>query len=156
VAGTVGDPAEAAVAAARAFLAVRASEWRIAELPGGPDAVAARAGLALDGHSVASGRALEPGRLVQRDGRVALTALLPLGQFDAAGLATLGRAVRLGVGRTVTVTDLSLVAARRAERELAELGLVLDPTSGWVGLSACSGLGRCSRARGDARAAAAA
>jgi sulfite reductase beta subunit-like hemoprotein len=156
VAGTVADPVAAATAAARAFLHARKSEWRIAELPGGPASVTDRLGLSLDGKRVPTGVPLAPGRLIQRDGRVALTALVPLGQLDATVLAGLRRPVRLGVGRTITVTDLDARDAIATERDLAALGLVLDPQSGWTGLSACAGLGRCPRARGDARGRAAA
>jgi sulfite reductase beta subunit-like hemoprotein len=155
VAGPIEDPVAAAIAAAHAFLQVRTNEWRIAELPGGPSAVAALLGVGLEDERMLPGAAPAPGRLVQRDGRIALTALVALGQLDAAVLASLRRPVRLGAGRTVTVTDLEPETLPSVEEELASLGLVLDPASGWVGLSACAGLGRCPRARGDARAAAA-
>ena len=156
VTGTSADAVAVATAAARAFLDARASEWRIAELDGGPALVAARLGLTLDGGSVPTGVPLAPGRLTQRDGRVALTALVPLGQLDVSVLAAVRRPVRLGVGRTLTVTDLEPGAVPAVERGLAATGLVSDPQSGWAGLSACSGLGRCPRARGDARGRAAA
>lgn len=151
VAGAVEQPVAAATAAAHAFLDARDSEWRIAELPGGPGSVAQRLGLTLDGGRVGPGTPLAAGRMVQRDGRVALTALVPLGQIEASTLAALRRPVRLGVGRTITLIDLEPSEAIDVERELEALGLVLDPRSGWAGLSACAGLNRCPRARGDAR-----
>lgn len=150
------DPVPVAIAAAHAFVEARTSEWRIAELREGPASVARRLGLDLDGGIVPAGVPLPPGRLTQRDGRVALTALVPLGQLDITMLAGLRRPVRLGVAGTITVTDLEPPDALEAERDLAALGLVLDPQSGWAGLSACAGLGRCPRAQGDARGQAAA
>ena len=156
VAGTTTDPAGTAIGAARAFLACRSDEWRIADVHRGPRVVAARLGLTLDGDDVPAGSALAPGRLAQRDGRVALTALVPLGQLDRSVLAGLGHGVRLGTARTLTLTDVSPVAAADLERHLTSLGLVLDPESGWAGLTACAGLGRCPRAQLDVRAAAAA
>ncbi|HLH66721.1 MAG TPA: hypothetical protein VKV27_13565 [Solirubrobacteraceae bacterium] len=140
--------------------------WRIAELDDGAQAIAQRLGLQLvsspagaspgSGTACTCGRELAPGRLVQRDGRVALTALAPLGRLDPqrlAALAQLAPELRLGTGRTLTLRDLSPAAASRLSTRLIELGLVLDGGSGWVGLSACSGFGACRRAAVDLRAA---
>jgi precorrin-3B synthase len=143
--------AAVAVSVARSFLAIRervgGRAWRITELYGW-SAI----------HERPAGHAVSPGRLVQRDGRVAVTALAPLGQLDAAGLgrlAALTAEVRLGSGRTVTVCDVDRDEATQVEHELRALGLVLDPASGWTGLSACAGLGRCARAKLDVRSVAA-
>ena len=156
------DAATVAVAAAAAFLAERSERgvdaWRIAELEHGAAAIARRiaTGIAgpLDGPS---GDRLGPGQLEQRDGRVALTGLAPLGRLDGADLArlsTIAEEVRIGTGRTVTVLDVEPDAVAMIEAELASLGLVVQPCSGWVGLSACAGLGRCPQARIDVRSAA--
>jgi precorrin-3B synthase len=139
--------AHAAIRAAAAFLAARrgseARAWPVAELPGD----VCRIG---------------PGRLVQRDGRVALTGLAPLGRLERDQLVTLARIadryggeLRLSTERTVTLVDVVAGRANEAETALAGLGLVLSPDSGWVGLTACAGLGRCSKALVDVRAAAA-
>lgn len=151
---STAEPVGAAIASAHAFLAERDSEWRIAELPGGPDVVARRLGRELRGRAPA-GEALAPGRLAQRDGRVAVTGLVPLGRLEGAVLATVGRALRFGTNRTVTVVDVRPAQVDEVERDLSALGLVLDAGAGWVGLSACAGLGRCLHARVDVRAAAA-
>ena len=104
--------------------------------------------------------ALEPGLLEQRDGRVAVTALAPLGRLDRtrsralAELAPRGRG--FGLERTLTVLDVEPRGAGARRGELRALGLVLDAGSGWAGLSACAGLGACAKARADVRAAAAA
>lgn len=144
---TAGVPAEArvgvtaapalAVAAARAFLAGADGAWRIARAAA-PVAVSAP---------------LECGVFAQSDGRVALTALAPLGRLAAEqlrGLAMLGREVRVSPWRTLTLVDAD---AREADA-LRALGLILATDSGWRGLTACAGLGACPRARLDVRAAA--
>lgn len=126
-----------AVAAARAFLARADGAWRITRAAA-PAAASAR---------------LELGAFAQPDGRVALTALAPLGRLDAhqlRGLATLGREVRVSPWRTVTLVD----ADARDAAALRALGLILEAGSGWRGLTACAGLGACPRARLDVRAAA--
>ena len=156
------EPAEApaaAIAAARAFLAVREAEWRVAEVDGGAAAIAGRLGAALVPAPPAhAAPRVSPGALMQRDGRVAITALVPLGRLDAAMLRVLARVageVRIGTGRTLTLPDVEPVGAGVVQAELRDAGLVLEPLSGWVGLTACAGLGACPRARFDVRAAAA-
>jgi precorrin-3B synthase len=150
----------AAIAAALAFMDEReargAGAWRVAELPGGPEALAARVGLALAGRAP-DRRGLAPGVLRQRDGCVAVTALVPLGRLQAPaimGLAGLAAEIRLSTARTVTVPDIARHRAGAVRRALVGLGLALSPDSGWVGLSACAGVGACPRARLDVRAAA--
>lgn len=103
----------------------------------------------------ARGAAPSPGRLRQRDGRIALTALPPLGRLHPTSLrrlAELSGEARLSPARTLTLTDLDPAAAAAVERALGELGLVTSPGSGWEGLSACAGRGACVRARHDVRA----
>jgi sulfite reductase beta subunit-like hemoprotein len=97
--------------------------------------------------------------MTQRDGRVAITALVPLARLDAAqlrALAALDGEVRIAADRTVTLVDLDAACADDVERGLAALGLVVAPRSGWTGLTACAGSGCCPRARLDVRAIAAA
>jgi precorrin-3B synthase len=154
-----GDAAvDLALRAAEAFVAVRGDAWRLSETPGGAQAVAAALGLALVPYAPAARtRTIGPGAMAQRDGRVALTALAPLGQLWPDLLRSLARVpagVRLSNRRTVTIVDLdeSAVPATRAALEDAEL--VLDATSGWVGLTACAGTGACPRASADVRGAA--
>ena len=147
----------AAIAAALVFLDVREAAWRVSEVPGGAEAVAGRLGVMLAG-PVPDARRLEPGVLRQRDGRVAVTAFVPLGRLDGAafdGLASIAGEVRISTVRTVTVPDIEPRRAGAVQRALAELGFSLSPASGWVGLTACAGLGACARARLDVRAAAA-
>jgi precorrin-3B synthase len=159
------DAAAAAIAAASAFLAERRERgvdaWRIADLDLGAGAIARRIGteIATPPLEQPPGRRLEPGRQTQRDGRVALTALAPLGRLDGEALARLARIageVRVGTGRTISVLDVDPAAVATVEARLASLGLVVTPGSGWVGLSACAGLGRCPKARIDVHSAASA
>ena len=160
--GPAGAPA-AVIAAALAFLQERAAQgsgaWRLGELTSGAAAVAARMGVTLAGPLRAPHTPrLAPGVLLQRDGRVAVTALVPLGRLDAptiTGLAGLAAEVRISTARTVTVPDVDRGRAGTVARALRALGLSLSPHSGWLGLSACAGLGACPRARLDVRAAAA-
>ncbi|MGH2859230.1 MAG: precorrin-3B synthase [Solirubrobacteraceae bacterium] len=102
------------------------------------------------------------GRLAQTDGRVALTVLPRLGRLDVSIMQRLARLVdehqtdvRCSVQRTLTLPDLEPRVVEAVEGGLRALGLVDDPASGWHGLSACSGLGACVRARHDVRAEAA-
>jgi len=158
------EAAGLALASARAFLAERgrAQAWRIRELPGGAEAVASRLAARLadePGPRRRSEPSPVPGRVRQRDGRFAITALPPLARLTPEALerlAALAPGVRLSPWRTLTLPDVAEADAAAVERELGELGLVLDPDSGWRGLSACAGLGACARARADVRAAAAA
>jgi precorrin-3B synthase len=143
--------ADLALGAARAFLAVAPpGAWRLAE-----HAAAVAAGLgarlaAPPGVSAPDHAGVHLGVLVQRDGRRALTVLPPLGRLDPAlldVLLSLGREIRLSPRRTLTFVDLDELPALDA--------FVADEDSGWWGLTACSGLGACARARLDVRAVAA-
>ncbi|MBW3608958.1 MAG: precorrin-3B synthase [Actinobacteria bacterium] len=157
-----GDgPAAVALAlgAAEAFVDASGDAWRLSETPGGARTIAAALGLALEPVARAvRTRTFGPGAVSQRDGRIALTGLAPLGQLWPSLLRELARlspaGVRLSARRTVTLVDLagSQVAPMRAA--LAGAGLVLESGSGWVGLTACAGTGACSRALVDVRAAA--
>lgn len=154
-----GAAAAVAVAAATEFLRVaQGRAWRIAELPGGTGEVARRLSLRPAGpFRGGSVEPLAPGRIEQRDGRVAITALVPLARLEGdalVALAELDGEVRIGTGRTLTFIDVDTEAAEAVERRLSALGMVLERSSGWVGLTACAGLGRCPKALVDVRAAA--
>jgi precorrin-3B synthase len=174
------DAVALALRAARGFLelacADRVEAWGLAALPGGPQRLAQLLGgdlaLAADPHAGADPHApadrytpadtsVPLGVLVQRDGRVALTALPPLGRVDGAmlrGLAECSRRhrgeARISPQRTVSLVDLHAAQASSAERELSSLGFVCSAGSGWSGLSACAGIGACAKALVDVRRAA--
>ena len=101
---------------------------------------------------------LEPGTLTQNDGRCSLTVMPPLARLDPDeldALAELVPEVRLSPWRTLTVLDVVPARATNLMTELQRIGLVSDPASGWVGLTACAGKGACAKARFDVRAEAA-
>jgi sulfite reductase beta subunit-like hemoprotein len=110
----------------------------------------------------ASGRSeLTPGALIQRDGRSAITATVPLARLDpaaATALASIARRnrtdVRIAAERTVTLVDIDPAQTAAVTSELVALGLVAE-RSGWDGLTACAGLGACRKAELDVRALAA-
>jgi precorrin-3B synthase len=157
-----GDAAAAvdvALRAAGAFVLARGDAWRLSETPGGPATIASALGLTLARTTrAARTRGVVPGAVEQRDGRVALTALAPLGQLSPSllrALAAMSDDVRLSTRRTVTLVDLDPGAVDAAREALAAAPLVLDRASGWVGLTACAGTHGCPRALADVRAAAA-
>lgn len=149
--------------------------WRIRDLPDGPARIATRlrdgepsltdapdAANAPDAPEApdappasAFARRPSPGRIAQRDGRVAIEALVPLGRLtsdQAAALADLGQPVRLTPWRTVVLPDLSPGEADPTERALAAAGLATDPDSPWAGVTACTGRPGCAKALADVRA----
>jgi precorrin-3B synthase len=157
-----GDGAGAvavALRAAAAFVMRRGDAWRLSETPGGAGTIAAALGLALAPVTrAARTRGFSPGAVEQRDGRIALTALAPLGQLSPdllRALASVSGDVRLSTRRTVTLVDLDPGAVAHTRDVLSAAQLVMDRDSGWVGLTACAGTAGCTRARADVRRAAA-
>jgi sulfite reductase beta subunit-like hemoprotein len=162
-----GNAASGALDAARAFLELAAGEserpWRVGDLPAAIPAIAeALGGRALPGSPLPSAATLSPGLIVQQDGRVAVTALPPLARLDPDAIGSLrslaeraGGDVRLSTSRTLTLCDIDAARGEWFTRALEAAGFVISPDSGWTGLSACAGLGACSKALLDVRAAAA-
>ncbi|WP_433356553.1 precorrin-3B synthase [Microtetraspora malaysiensis] len=165
------------LAVAEAFLAERAAQgsraWRLRELADGPARVAARAVQleprlrrssarppeAYGAETGAVGVVGVVGVVGQRDGRVALAVLPPLGRLTPAQAEALAEAAGDGAGevrvtpwRTVVVPDLSPADAGRWRARLAEAGLVADPASPWLGLTACAGRPGCGKSRADVHA----
>ena len=147
------------LAAAEAFLAERAEQnsnaWRIGELADGPARVAARLhgetapGVVPDGAPAAIGAGRQP------DGRTALVVGIPLGRLDPAQARALAAPqLILTPWRSVVLPDLTDLAAIRAGVE--QVGLITDPASPWLQVSACTGRPGCAKALADVRADAAA
>lgn len=130
--------------------------WRIGELADGAARIAARlGGVAIDGPPSAQ-EARRAGLAEQRDGHVTLEAVVPLGRLTAVqarAIATAepGVAVRLTPWRTVVFLDLSRADAGRVARLLDVAGLVTDPASPWVGVTACTGRPGCAKSLADVR-----
>jgi sulfite reductase beta subunit-like hemoprotein len=140
-------------------LTLRDRTSRVADLADGAGRIALRLGGRIrPAGQPAAARRVEIGALTQADGRVAITVLPPLGRVDGdllRRLADLAAEVRLSCARTITIVDVPARDAPDLVEELARIGLVTTPGSGWHGLSACAGEGACGSARADVRAAAA-
>ena len=150
-------PPEAAVArmldAAEAFLRLRTTEWRIAELEDGPARIATLLGGSAGERrpSLPQPRRLGVHRLA--DGGCAVQALVPLGRLtpeQAFALAGLADEVRVTPWRTVVIRDVADPGEVR--RRLEAAGLVTDPDSPWQGVTACSGRPGCAKSHTDVRA----
>ncbi|GAA2542449.1 precorrin-3B synthase [Winogradskya consettensis] len=160
----------ALIAAAHAFIrlasdpgagdAIGRRAWRVRELADGPARmgalVAEALGVPLDEADPALVRSLlrEPvGRFEQRDGRVALGALVPLGRLDAVQLKVLESASDLVFTpwRGVVLPDLTVGAAIEWIRKLAGAGIVVSADSAWAGVTSCAGRPGCAKALADVR-----
>jgi sulfite reductase beta subunit-like hemoprotein len=153
-----------ALAAAHEFLELRGAAIHVRDLADGAQTLAGRlGGRVLDSPRAPRGRraGVAAGVLMQRDGRFAVTALAPLGRLDrdvveqlAALARSSGQELRISPSRTLTFVDVEAAGVAGRIRALQELELVVAPDSGWLGLSACAGLGACAKARLDVRGAA--
>ncbi|WP_207938918.1 precorrin-3B synthase [Actinomadura darangshiensis] len=147
------DPVGVMVAAAELFLNVRGDAWRLVEVPDAPQRIAAELGGTLvDVAGVAAPPRPHAGLVEQRDGRVALEVVPPLGRISgtqAEALAEVADEVRVTPWRSVVVRDLVLVDARRIAARLDSAGFATDPDSPWVGVTACTGSPGCAKSRGD-------
>ncbi|MEV0379387.1 precorrin-3B synthase [Nonomuraea sp. NPDC050643] len=132
-----------------------AAAWRIGELPDGPARIAARLGGATTtGSPLSPAVPHRPGCTAQRDGRVALEVLAPLGRLTPAQARTLAAAgpVRLTPWRSVVVPDLPADQVDDVARRLEEAGLSADPRSPWAGVTACTGRPGCAKSLADVQA----
>ena len=144
------------LAAAGAFLDVREDAWRLAEVPDGVRLVAAKlGGTPLDDPKVSVPGPAYAGFIEQRDGRVALEIVPPLGRLSGAQVGALGETagdpgeVRITPRRSVVLRDLDPGEAGAVAAKLAEAGFAVDAASPWVGVTACTGSPGCAKSRGD-------
>lgn len=143
------------LAAAEAFRAERAEQnsnaWRIGELLDGPARVAARLPGAPADRDLPAGTPTAIGLSTQPDGRAALVVGIPLGRLNPAQARALTTPeLILTPWRSVVLPDLSDTAAMRAAVEQA--GLITDPKSPWLAITACTGRPGCVKALADVRA----
>ncbi|QSB12759.1 precorrin-3B synthase [Natronosporangium hydrolyticum] len=142
---------DALVTAARAFLAVAAGRrdvWRVADLPGAPAAIVASLG-GPTADPVPAPRAGPPRLGGHRHGFV--VAMAPLGRLTAAQADAI--ADHAATGELVTTPWRSVVVPTAAPAaDLAATGLIVDPASPWVGVTACTGRPGCASALADVRA----
>lgn len=150
------------VDAARIFVLLRGTEWRLTELADGPARVLATLGLDSSGYDPTSTSPLATrpsntppiGWLSQGDGLVALGGVLALGVLDARlaeFLAAIDKPLVVTPWRGIVVCDLDEGAAEQVVRVLAPMGLIFDADSPWVNLSACTGAPGCEKSNADVR-----
>ncbi|GAA0444848.1 precorrin-3B synthase [Acrocarpospora corrugata] len=161
------------LAAAECFLAERTAQnsqaWRLAELQDGPARIAARLASNQtsapevdpspgDRNSPETAGPPPVGVVSLRDGTYAIGVAVPLGRLSAGQVEALARVagpggvVRLTPWRGVVVVGLSAEAVAAAEVTLGNAGLVSDPRSPWVGITACTGRPGCAKSLTDVRA----
>ncbi|MGR6967272.1 precorrin-3B synthase [Geodermatophilus sp. URMC 61] len=155
------DAVALALAATRAFLDERTTQggtaWRLAELDDGVSRTRARLsgrpGVTVD---VPRAPTLGPvGPATQRDGSVALVAVVPLGRLTADQVELLAGTtdeVQLTPWRSVVVPDLAEDAVDDAAAALHRTGMVFDADSAWTRVTACAGRPGCAKSLADVRA----
>jgi precorrin-3B synthase len=96
------------------------------------------------------------GLVPQQDGRVALATAAPFGRLTGAQAQILAEAspalLVLTPWRGVVVPDLARVDAAGWATALSSHGLVLDPGSPWLNVTACTGRPGCAKSLADVRA----
>lgn len=141
---------------ATAFVALRQSQWRVAELEDGVERIVDHLGLEA-GPVVSMPAAVEMppiGWLDQDDGSVALAAGLANGVLDARlaeFLAAIDRPLVMTPWRSLIICDLPEDSAEQIVRVLAPMGLIFDAASPWIRVSACTGSPGCEKSRADVR-----
>ncbi|MEV0702358.1 precorrin-3B synthase [Saccharopolyspora sp. NPDC050389] len=169
VRATPQQAAGVAIAAAEAFLAEKAAQgrsaWRLAELDDGARRITGRLSATFDvvpaePRPLPSNRQsthAQVGRVDRRDGTAAVVAGAPLGLLSRDQLDIITAAsdaageLRLTPWRTVVLPGLRPDEAGRWMSDLGARGLLVDPSSAGVGVTACTGRPGCAKARADVR-----
>jgi len=94
----------------------------------------------------------EPGQAPEQVGQAGQVAGRPVAPVDGAGGGDEPPSVRLTPWRTVVVPDLTRAQAAIWTPILTQAGLVADPSSPWVGVSACTGTPGCAKSLADVQA----
>ncbi|MCZ4520352.1 precorrin-3B synthase [Rhodococcus ruber] len=141
---------------AAAFLELRESEWRLAEVDNGVDRIVELLGLSAGAALPLPAPVEVPpiGWLEQDDGLVALAAGLANGVIGARlaeFLAAIDRPVIVTPWRSLIVCDLDEEPAEQVVRVLAPMGLIFDAESPWIRVSACTGSPGCAKSLADVR-----
>lgn len=104
-------------------------------------------------HVAALRMAAAPGQLAASGQTAASEQVAAAEQRAASGQrAVLGRGVRVTPWRSVVLPDVPADQVEAVEAGLARAGLVVDPESGWGGVTACAGQPGCAKALADVRA----
>lgn len=162
---SLSDAVTTMLASAEAFLRLRAVEgsnaWRVAELADGPvriatDLARSRAGTAAPAPGGPADPSAAPcpiGVISQRDGSTALVVGIPLGRLSPGQAASLGgHDLVLTPWRSIVVPDLSGTEAAMLSASAGAAGLIVDRSSPWLGVTACTGRPGCAKALADVRA----
>ncbi|GII29313.1 precorrin-3B synthase [Planotetraspora mira] len=94
----------------------------------------------------------EPGQAPEQVGQAGQVAGRRVAPVDGAGGGDEPPSVRLTPWRTVVVPDLTRAQAAIWTPILTQAGLVADPSSPWVGVSACTGTPGCAKSLADVQA----
>jgi len=166
---SLSDAVTTMLASAEAFLRLRAVEgsnaWRVAELDDGPARIATALvgsgpGAGVGPEAPAPGVPADPsaapcpiGLISQRDGSTALVVGIPLGRLLPGQAASLsGHDLVLTPWRSIVVPDLSGAEAAMLSASAGAVGLIVDRSSPWLGVTACTGRPGCAKALADVHA----
>lgn len=152
-----GDAVETMLDVARGFGRERTTQWRIAEIPGGVDAVLSHTGRTPTAEKIDFDvvGAAPVGWFDQADGRVALGAVLAHGLLPARVaevVAAVGAPVIVTPWRSIVLVDLTEGEAEAVVRVLAPMGLIFDANSPWASATSCVGSPGCAKSHADVRA----
>ncbi|TSE01629.1 precorrin-3B synthase [Skermania sp. ID1734] len=150
------DAVDVMAHAAKEFVALRDTEWRLREIENGAQSVLAALCREPTDTPIEFSPAMPPvGWIDQDDGGVTLGAAVKFGSLDARTaqfLAAVERPVVFTPWRTVVLSDLDEWTAEQVVRVLAPMGLIFDADSPWLTVSACAGRPGCAKALADVRA----
>jgi precorrin-3B synthase len=145
------------LACAEAFLTLRTTEWRVAELPDAPHRIAAHVAERPEGplRDVERPEGVLQGVGLGWAGAGALVVGAPLGWLDqrqSAALVATGAPLVVTPWKSVVVADLPADRTDTVAGRLRETGLLLAPDAPLARVTACTGRPGCAKALADVRA----